>query len=75
MTAQRTAIRAAIDAQAEWMNSHGWTLAGYVARYGSKDDPEHYGDGGEAIFAADSVALEKLIRRGIEMHAFRRAEP
>jgi hypothetical protein len=31
-----------------------------VARYGSKDDPEHYGDGREAIYAADMGELTTL---------------
>ena len=43
----------------EWMAEHGGTLAAYIERYGSKDDPHHYGDGGEAIYAADKKALDK----------------
>jgi hypothetical protein len=49
-----------IIAQQRWIESHGRTLAGYVARYGSKNDPEHFGDGGEAIYAADCAELAKL---------------
>jgi len=43
----------------QWMQEHGGTLAGYVERYGSKDEPGHYGEGGEAIYAADLAAVEK----------------
>lgn len=49
---------------------HGGCLSAYITRYGSKDDPDHYGDGGEAIYAADRDALrrkeveyERLARR------------
>jgi hypothetical protein len=46
--------------QEKWMEEHGGSQAGYVARYGSKDDADHYGDGGEAIWEADRVELLKL---------------
>lgn len=46
--------------QEEWIAEHGGNLAGYVARYGSKDAPDHYGAGGEAIYKADTDALEEL---------------
>jgi hypothetical protein len=42
----------------KWMAEHGETVEAYVLRYGSKDDPEHYGDGGEAIYAADKAKLD-----------------
>ena len=45
----------------KWIKECGETLAGYIARYGSKDDAEHYGDGGEAIYKADTDALARLI--------------
>jgi hypothetical protein len=48
----------AIEAQ-RWLDDHGGTLAGYVARYGSASDPDHYGSGGEAIYAADLAALNR----------------
>jgi hypothetical protein len=51
-----------IDAQRQWIAEHGGTLAGYIERYGSKDDPQHDGDGGEAIYAADVAALVNLER-------------
>ena len=43
----------------KWIYEHGGNLTGYIARYGSVDDPKHYGDGGEAIYAADMAALAK----------------
>lgn len=46
--------------QRKWIDEHGSNLAGYVARYGSRNDAEHYGDGGEAIYAADTEALRRL---------------
>ena len=46
--------------QRQWIETHGATLSGYVARYGSAEDPEKYGDGGEAIYAADLAELRRL---------------
>jgi hypothetical protein len=51
---------AEVRAQREWIEACGGDLAGYVATYGSKDDPEHYGYGGEAIYAADMAQLQRL---------------
>jgi hypothetical protein len=48
-----------LHTEEEWMAEHGGTLAAYIERYGSKDDPEHYGDGGEAIYAADKAKLDQ----------------
>lgn len=42
-----------------WLAKHGGDLAGYVARYGSINHAIHYGDGGEAIYAADLAALSE----------------
>lgn len=53
-------LRSYIGIQRTWIETHGATLAGYIERYGSKDDAHHYGDGGEAIYAADTKALAKL---------------
>lgn len=53
----------ALEDQREWVVEHGGNLAGYVARYGSKEDPEHYGDGGEAIYEADKAALDRAQAR------------
>lgn len=49
-----------IQEQESWIEEHGRDLAGYIERYGSKDDPQHYGDGGEAIYKADVAALRGL---------------
>lgn len=49
--------------QENWIAEHGGDEAGYVARYGSKNDPGHYGDGGEAIYAADFNALQEFRRQ------------
>lgn len=47
--------------QRRWIDEHGGSQAGYVARYGSRDDAQHYGDGGEAIYAADTAALRAML--------------
>jgi hypothetical protein len=52
-----------IEEQRQWIISHGGCEHGYVLRYGSKDDPTHFGDGGEPIFAADMGAMFTLCRR------------
>ena len=41
-----------------WIEEHGSDLAGYVVRYGRADDPNRYGEGGEAIYRADMADLE-----------------
>ncbi len=48
--------------QRRWIEEHGGNLSGYIARYGSAQDENHYGDGGELIYAADKAALEKLMQ-------------
>ena len=53
-------ITALIAEQEEWIRDHGGDEAGYVKRYGSAVAPEHYGNGGEAIFRADGAHLERL---------------
>lgn len=52
-----------LEEQEAWIRAHGGDLPGYVAFYGSADDPGHYGDGGEAIYKADMVALAELRAR------------
>jgi hypothetical protein len=49
-----------------WMEEHGSTLSAYIARYGSASDPDHYGNGGEAIYAADKAALDRAEAEAIE---------
>jgi hypothetical protein len=49
--------------QTEWMERCGQgspTLAGYLKTYGSASDPEHSGDGAEAIYAADKAEFDRL---------------
>ena len=53
--AQRLAKQ--ISEQQQWIASRGGNILGYITRYGSKDDANHYGDGGEAIYKADTDAL------------------
>ena len=57
---RREFLERELASQRVWVREHGGDLAGYVVRYGSKDDPDHYGDGGEAIFEADSTHLRDL---------------
>ena len=47
--------------QRDWFDSHGGNIFAYVERYGSKDDANHYGEGGEAIYAADKAALDHAL--------------
>jgi hypothetical protein len=56
------AINAIADQQ-EWIEDHGGDLGGYIERYGSFSDEKHYGNGGEAIYAADQVRLATLVIR------------
>jgi hypothetical protein len=49
--------------QREWIEEHGGDEAGYIERYGSIDDPDHYGHGGEAIWEADNSRLVYLRER------------
>src|SRR5690349_12719247 len=50
-----------IQEQREWMQRCGGSLSGYVRKYGSARQPETmYGNGGEAIYAADLAWLRKL---------------
>lgn len=50
----------------QWMEEHGGSETGYVHRYGSANDAEHYGDGGEAIFAADFAALKRAEEEALD---------
>jgi hypothetical protein len=62
MITRKTSLNHQMLEQLKWIADHGNTLAGYVARYGSANDPEHYGDGGEAIYAADVAELVRIER-------------
>lgn len=46
--------------QRKFIEQNGGSLAGYVRNYGSANDAEHYGDGGEAIYDADIAYLRRL---------------
>jgi len=61
-TKQTTLARLAreIAEQRRWIDDHGRNLSGYIERYGAKDDPDHYGDGGRAIYRADMNELQRL---------------
>lgn len=58
--------------QLAWMREHGETPEAYVARYGSVADPEHYGDGGEAIWEAD---FADLLEKQAELYAIFKEVP
>lgn len=49
-----------IAAQRRWIEEHGGDLAGYIVRYGEADDPNRHGDGGAAIYKADTDELRRL---------------
>lgn len=53
-------LQLAVLRQKEWIDSCGGTLAGYIAKYGSRENAEHSGNGGEAIFDADVEELCNL---------------
>ena len=58
---KRKTLKAAIEDQRKWIASCGGSLGGYVRRYGADDDPNKYGNGGEAIYEADMAELNRLI--------------
>lgn len=53
-------LAAKLVSQRQWIAEHGGNLAGYIALYGSANDLNHHGDGGEAIFEADMGELHRL---------------
>lgn len=57
--ARRERAVARYGIEKKWMEEHGDNEAAYILRYGSKNDPEHYGDGGEAIYAADKAVFDR----------------
>lgn len=62
MMSTRTKRESAIHWYSEeqkWFEEHGGSLSAYIERYGSVHDPDHYGDGGEAIYLADKAALDR----------------
>lgn len=68
--ARRTELESALywlGVERKFFAEHGGTLLSYVVRYGSASAPDHYGDGGEAIYAADLAALRKAEQRVIAL--------
>lgn len=49
-----------IASQVKWIRERGDTIDGYIDRYGSLTNAQHYGNGGELIYVADIVALRNL---------------
>ena len=50
-----------INEQREWIEQCGASLLGYLRRYGdASKDKNFYGNGGRAIYDADTNALHKL---------------
>jgi hypothetical protein len=49
-----------IREERHWIDQHGGNLVGYISRYGSADEPNHSGDGGELIYRADVACLSRL---------------
>lgn len=60
---QVNTAREAVEEQRRWIQMCGGDKLGYVIRYGSANDPNHFGDGGEAIFDADFAELYKREQR------------
>ena len=56
-------VQREVELQKEWIAGHGGDEAGYIARYGSAQDDEYFGNGGEAIFKADHDALVVLEKK------------
>lgn len=56
-------LQLSLEAQHKWIEDHGGDLPGYIAQYGSVGEPDHYGDGAEAIYAADVAELKKIEAR------------
>lgn len=54
--------RLAVAKQLLWMAERGDSVAGYVRFYGSVNEADHVGDGGEAIYEADRQRLQGLQR-------------
>ena len=54
------------DSQRKWFADHGSSLYAYVERYGSADDEEFYGNGGEAIYKADKDTLDEAEKNGLD---------
>ena len=62
-TTKRARLQQQVEAQKRWIAEHGGNLAGYVERYGVPGHPDCYGNGGAAIYAADTAALAEYERQ------------
>ena len=60
-------VREEIVRQQKWIKEHGETKLGYIERYGSVHDEKHYGNGGEAIYEADTAALARLLAQEMNL--------
>lgn len=60
---------AKVKSQELWIDERGGTLQGYIETYGSQNDPEHYGDGGEKIYQADLNALYVFVEKVMTLEA------
>lgn len=60
---KREFLEKEIKGQEKWIEQCGGWLEGYIEHYGSKHDTEHFGGGGEAIYAADFGHLKMLKER------------
>ena len=60
--------------QRRWIEDHGGSRAGYIARYGDSNAPleERQGDGGQRIHEADEAELRKLEAELAALQAKRR---
>lgn len=63
-------LRQRIRAEQAWMDRHGGTLEGYVARYGPAAAPK-IGMGGEHAYNADLTELRRYQAALTEMEAAR----
>lgn len=59
-TAELIKARARVADQRRWIEQCGKTLWGYIDRYGEPGDDNCMGDGGRAIWAADTGELAVL---------------
>jgi hypothetical protein len=66
MVARRQRAIARVVEQEKWIEECGGGLSGYIEHYGHSTDPEHYGDGAEAIYAADQAALDAAMNEALD---------
>lgn len=74
MSRRAQGLATQIADQRRWIEEHGATLSGYIQRYGAKseaEDPACFGNGGPAIYKADTDALAELEARAARSRARR----